>query len=163
MARFDHQTTLANQLHLWIGILHIDLKFIGNWFHERTRLVVAVDSCNFKSASSIVSMEYLSQSVLINVYSLILDQLRYYPIHNFSQNQSNFSKPCCSSPGAIYMPLYSCFCRSVPSCCRRHDRYFVMIGLKFDFMLAILCSTIFIFSCQAHLHSWLPCQCDHWF
>ena len=65
---------------LWVCLAHSELKFIGNLFHQRSKLVVTVDCCNFES-SGVVNTEYLSQSILIHISCLNLDPLRC-PVYN---------------------------------------------------------------------------------
>ena len=69
---------------LWVGVKYRYLKFVGKWFYQKTRLVVALDPCNYKS-TGIVYTEYLSQSISVDVCHLILDPL-HCPVHNVLGN-----------------------------------------------------------------------------
>ena len=64
---------------------NVYLNFIGNLFHQRSKLIVTVYCCNFKS-SGIVNMEYLSQSIsILDISCLTLDPMRC-PIHKVLRN-----------------------------------------------------------------------------
>jgi hypothetical protein len=59
-----------------IGIIHLDLKFICKWVHERVELIVTSSIGNLES-SQVINSKDLTHSIAVNALCLFLNILSH--------------------------------------------------------------------------------------